>query len=999
MIIALLLTIILAILNFRPGTFLSGWDTIHSEFNVWLDLKRTIFGVWQEYRGVGVLDGMGHTADLVRQLILLPFSLVLPVETVRYFSQFLWLGVGALGMAWWFDKQILKDQSSLKRFIVSSVVGAAYLLNLGTITNFFLPLESFSIFYAFLPWCLWALFEVLEKAGRRQWLILFLTNVLITPAFYIPTVFIVYSFILSLVTSSYLLVNPHLQTVKRASVAATLVLLVNAFWLLPFCHFVLNASHYPREAQINLMSTEETFLQNKHRGTLKDVALLRGYYYDTKEDDTLLMKPWVDHFEKPAIHLVAYALAILVILGLVMGGKKSLYLAPVLLLTLIALLSNESLVAPLHDLLSNSSPFMAQVFRSPYTKFVVPLVLLYAYYLGLFTSALLAALEKIKLKFFSLAVLIGFLAASVWITKPVFEGQLFAEGIKTQIPHEYFEMFKFFQKQPEDSRIVFLPQYSYWGWNRYEWEYFGSGFIWWGLPQSTMDRAFDGWNSNNENFYWELSRALFAKDQTQFDAVLQKYRVEWLVVDENLTKFYSNQAALGFDEVNALLVSAKYEKQATFGKLRIYKNLQVENGYLESPTEVTGIGSIQKWNDWDLTFEKHGNYIYVPENSGLTWQYLYPYASLFTNKTGSMNQLTFQENQLTYTLATAVPTSAVNSQLVLEPAIASELVDQGYYLQSSIYINDSYQTQFSLENRATVSAQVVASGRITTVLPKLPAEKRSEFINQQLFTETNESKCGIDDGGKTSQVLQEKTGTTQLKLTAINNFDCKDIYLNNTSSAQSYLVNISTSNQSGLPLNFSWIDSATHHTFNEIKLNQNPSTSESYFILPPMNSNKTDYLLSFTNHSYKEFESINQISEVTAQVFPYHTLKSIRFEHQHYTEFGSVIFQRKQRLFSWLYEMTYTPSTNPNTYNVVVLNQAYDSGWILIDLQLLNRNKAVAVHTLFNNWSNAWIIKPTDAQERRILIIFLPQLLAFAGYFLLPVGFISIVLGKKYATA
>ena len=51
--------------NYVPGTWLTGWDSTQPELNFKANLIRDLNAIWQEYRGVGVLDGMAHAANLV----------------------------------------------------------------------------------------------------------------------------------------------------------------------------------------------------------------------------------------------------------------------------------------------------------------------------------------------------------------------------------------------------------------------------------------------------------------------------------------------------------------------------------------------------------------------------------------------------------------------------------------------------------------------------------------------------------------------------------------------------------------------------------------------------------------------------------------------------------------------------------------------------------------------------------------------------------------------
>src|SRR4030042_6370685 len=83
--------------NYIPGTILSGWDTLHPEFNFSLYLERAFFGAWQEHQGLGAPAAQAHAAEMTRLPVTYLLSLVLPIAMVRYSFFFLILAVGALG--------------------------------------------------------------------------------------------------------------------------------------------------------------------------------------------------------------------------------------------------------------------------------------------------------------------------------------------------------------------------------------------------------------------------------------------------------------------------------------------------------------------------------------------------------------------------------------------------------------------------------------------------------------------------------------------------------------------------------------------------------------------------------------------------------------------------------------------------------------------------------------------------------------------------------------
>jgi len=132
--------------NYVPGTWLTGWDNLHSEFNFSLNIHRSLLAVWQEYQGLGLLGGMGHASDLLRELLLYPFSFVLPQSFLRYFFHFVMLFVGVFGVYTILDTLLLAHSPKRMGKKAAFLGALFYLLNLGTIQYFYTPFEPYSTF-------------------------------------------------------------------------------------------------------------------------------------------------------------------------------------------------------------------------------------------------------------------------------------------------------------------------------------------------------------------------------------------------------------------------------------------------------------------------------------------------------------------------------------------------------------------------------------------------------------------------------------------------------------------------------------------------------------------------------------------------------------------------------------------------------------------------------------------------------------------------------------
>src|SRR3989344_6176388 len=128
-------SVLLFIINYKPGTWLIGWDNLFPEFDFALNIKRDLFAVWQQYRGLGLVDGMSHASLILHDLERFVLSYFLSPDLIRWvYISGLHL-IGGLGMIKLLDTLIPK-----RKFL--SLFGALFfMLNLGTIIQFYLPLE------------------------------------------------------------------------------------------------------------------------------------------------------------------------------------------------------------------------------------------------------------------------------------------------------------------------------------------------------------------------------------------------------------------------------------------------------------------------------------------------------------------------------------------------------------------------------------------------------------------------------------------------------------------------------------------------------------------------------------------------------------------------------------------------------------------------------------------------------------------------------------------
>jgi len=613
-IILILSSLIVSFQNFTAETWLTGWDNLHPEFNLTLNLNRALSAVWQEYQGVGLLGGMSHAADLPRVIFLYLTSIFVPLAYLRYFWAFLMLTIGPLGAYWLIKFIISKGKNSTAAVRFAAFFGALfYLFNLATVQYFFTPYEAFVSFYGFLPWILYVSLKFLQTGKIKNLLFAGIVFLLATPAFYVQTLFIV-----AMVTLSIFSI-PHLKSKKAVVnfiVLTLTIAAINSFWLLPTAYFTLTSSHIVTEAKINSISTPETQLYNEGAGSIKDLALLKGfwfYYTDLGPSGKyeFLMEQWRQWFSESVVAVSGYALFALSLLGLITGAvsKKIKIAAPLTLFifSFIILSSTNAPFAPIFKIL-NKIPLFSEAFRSVFTKWSIPFALSISFGISFFIHTFISTKKKFVKIFGLLSTLLvtGFIFAT---TLPMFGGNLIMKPVRIQIPSEYFQVFKFFQNEPKEARIAYFPVHSLWGWNFYSWGYRGSGFVWYGIEQPILDRAFDVWSPYNESFYTEIRTALDENNYQSVGDVLDKYDVSYIFLDENIILPDTDNSKLKIKEVRDIADKLNFQTVFSEGKITIFRTNNYHNGFVYGSPQYSLVDTSFVNTKRDLAYTQNGDYI------------------------------------------------------------------------------------------------------------------------------------------------------------------------------------------------------------------------------------------------------------------------------------------------------------------------------------------------------------------------------------------------------
>lgn len=537
--VILVISISLAFLNLSQGTFLTGWDNLHPEFNISNNLKRAIFSVWQEYRSLGLLGGMAHSADIPRILLIHILSILrTPSELIRYITTFIPLVIGPLGVYFLFYHHIFRGKLDSKTSQFASFFGSLfYLLNLNTLQTFYVPFETFTWFYGALPWLIYSVISYLLSPTPFKASILFLIAVLSTPAFYVETMFIVFFVTIAPFFIEYLTHKRTSFSSIRNVISSGITLVVpNLFWLLPIVFFVFTNSSVAETTRINIISSPETYSRNLEFANPKDLSLLKGFlfnYLDLQANNKYgyLLSPWRNHLDNIVVGVIGFASFFLILIGLYYSIKKSFRWASAfsgVLFVCFFFLSGGS------QFMDKYIPLIGQLFRSPFTKFSIPLSLCYSFFFAIGTIFLLDIFSYLHSRYTFYLTLFTITFALLLYMSPAFSGSLISPNVRRSIPSEYFELFDFFNSQDKSSRVASFPQNDFWGWIYYDWGYRGSGFLWEGIKQPLLDRAFDVWDKSSEKYYEEISSAIYSNNFILFDSLIEKYAIKYVLIDTHV---------------------------------------------------------------------------------------------------------------------------------------------------------------------------------------------------------------------------------------------------------------------------------------------------------------------------------------------------------------------------------------------------------------------------------------------------------------------------------
>lgn len=557
------LVAIIALRSFTPGTFLTGWDTLHPEFNFELSINRAIFGAWRSDQGLGSIAVHSHMADLPRIIQLYLTSFVLPIETLRYSYVLLSLFIGTLG-AFYFFKHFFSGK------IYQSLFGALfYLLNLATLQSYAMPFEMFQAMFAYLPWILLFINKYIKKGGSVNLFILFMLSFLASPMAYAATQFYAFFGYALLFVLGLVLVLRSRLSIRRALLSLAIILSANSYWLFHNIYTVVTKSSEVSLSEINRSFSEEAFLQNRAYGDVQSVLQLKNHLYSWQSYD-FSQKEFVPSMsfwgETDRYELVAFGGIAVFVMAISLLLTKKYKLDAFILPTVLALFFIVNQNPPfesIYQFLRNNLSLIEEGFRMPFTKFSNLLAFSYSYYLVLGLVYISKFSKKVSAILTSLAI-----AVLISVSTPIFSNGIISPVVKVNIPNYYFDSFEYLNRNA--SRVLVLPFTNQWGWTYNSWGYQGSGFVWFGSNNQFLVRDFDRWNPRNEVLYKKFANSLLESDYSTFKALVYEYKIDNLYFDNSIID--PGNSNFSSKKVYEKLVEI-YGKPQEFGEVKIFNTI------------------------------------------------------------------------------------------------------------------------------------------------------------------------------------------------------------------------------------------------------------------------------------------------------------------------------------------------------------------------------------------------------------------------------------------
>lgn len=594
--------LVVSITNISPHTWIAGWDNFSVSFDLPLNLSRTFWATWREYRGLGVMTD-SEVVDIWRQVILFALSLFTPqplVEQLYYLAMVL---VGAIGMALLSQDVFVALFPHRRKSSVTQAVGylggLSYLFSVFTIATFYLPIAMYVVRYAFFPLVV-AFFlrtvhdRPLFRTRSVRWLVVI--SLLGSPSYLTATVFFTLLIILGLSIVS------SVKHLKAYFLTLGLFVLLNSFWLLPFGLYVQHksplvplASTFVEVNQIQLNQPGMAFYWSALWQLLPSFATTT---FTTLPDvQTKLLHPFFEGLaNNRAYHFYLTVLWSGVVVGMAVMGRRlwqrRLAGVWILLLFLVSSFFLRKEYPPLgflYDWLGTTVPLLKIILRFGGEKFY-PLLMLSISVLssvglvsgGLWIGQRWTQRVKMPASWRHWSAILSLLAVSVVFIVPFtffFQGQFFSSVVRTSIPDQYDQVVEIINADDRTGRVVHLPFDPNSYWKSYSWGYVGSAFLNFSLNKPLLDRTFEPASLENDYLNQTIGQLLqnaprltepeLEQRARRLAHLLTMVQARYVLVDDSVTPLVYAKSGRFFGDYSSSEAKTVLAKMAELGLIQV----------------------------------------------------------------------------------------------------------------------------------------------------------------------------------------------------------------------------------------------------------------------------------------------------------------------------------------------------------------------------------------------------------------------------------------------
>jgi len=557
--VLIIICISISILNLKPYFHLVGWDNYSSYLDLPINIFRTFFATWRDYRGLGSPSD-SEVTDLFRQFFSLILSIVFRKTFIDQVYYLVTINLGIFSMyalarkiALAIFKTYKEDTISLDLFAFTAAF--FYLFNLNTLSVFYFPILPYISRFFGIPLTFLILTELLDKKFKSPFRVLLLIAALFftTTSYVTATVFIT----IVMVVGMFGIVR---KDIGRVVVVILFWGLLQSFWTFPFLNYTLQKSSIIRLARTFIDANETQLNRPKSFYSLADQLILKPNFFDTKYSSldgniSRSFYPLSDELQgKSFAHYLQYMFPLLMLLGgicIVIRPRKYrnlLWVPLTFSLFLFLSMKEYSPLGFLYAYINEHVPLFGVLFRFGDTKFH-PFI---AFAGGISAAVSLTSLYNIakdKIPHWSkIAVVTGaiFIFLPVLLTyRTYFQGNLVGFFMYTKIPDAYFKIAQTINKDPTDGRVIHLPYDQSMYWKSHNWGYLGSSFFNFMISKPYLDKTFEP--GSMENAYSmkriadlvsdakDLTGIRFVQKSVDIRNLLSRMGVSYILYDETVS--------------------------------------------------------------------------------------------------------------------------------------------------------------------------------------------------------------------------------------------------------------------------------------------------------------------------------------------------------------------------------------------------------------------------------------------------------------------------------